>query len=121
MRVGRIKRNVKKKTSELYLKKGKDPDLIGEKQIQIVSRQSRVTKRDREPRALLVGIYLRFKNYINRLLFPLYLFPVKTITYSTYYIIKFFIKTLVSLIKILFETIIFPFRSLKKLPEVDFY
>ena len=74
MKVGRIKRNVKKKISELYL---------------------------------------RFKNYVKRLLFPLYLFPVKTITYSTYYIIKFFIKTLISLIKIFFETITFPFRSLK--------
>lgn len=30
-----------------------------------------------------------FKKYIKRLLFPLYLFPIKLLTYSTYYILRF--------------------------------
>lgn len=33
-----------------------------------------------------------FKKYIKRLLFPLYLFPIKLLTYSTYYLLKFFWK-----------------------------
>jgi len=57
--------------------------------------------------------WLRFKTYIHRLLFPLYFFPLKLVTYSAYYIIKFLIKTLISLIKIIIDTIVFPFRSLK--------
>lgn len=34
-------------------------------------------------------IYNNFKKYIKKLLFPLYLFPIKLLTYSTYYILKF--------------------------------
>ena len=41
-----------------------------------------------------------FLAYINRLLFPIYLFPFKLFTYSLYYIIKFLIKL-----------IIWPFKS----------
>lgn len=57
----------------------------------------------------------RFKAYIKRLLFPIYLFPIKILTYSVYYLVKFSFKTAVSLIKIFFETIIYPFKSLKNL------
>jgi len=55
----------------------------------------------------------RLKAYFKRLLFPIYLFPIKLITYSIYYLIKFTLRLIWSLIKILFETIIYPFRSLK--------
>ncbi len=34
-------------------------------------------------------IYNNFKKYIKKLLFPIYLFPIKLLTYSTYYILKF--------------------------------
>ena len=34
----------------------------------------------------------RLKAYFKRLLFPLYLFPVKLLTYSIYYILKFSTK-----------------------------
>ncbi len=60
-------------------------------------------------------LYSRLKAYIKRLLFPLYLFPVKIITYSIYYLVKLVLKTIVSLIKIIFETIIYPFKGLKNL------
>src|SRR3989344_6218264 len=57
----------------------------------------------------------RLKVYFKRLLFPLYLFPLKLVTYSLYYLIKIIIKTLVGLVVIIFEAVIFPFRSLKNL------
>lgn len=57
----------------------------------------------------------RFKAYIKRLLFPLYLFPIKILTYSAYYLVKFTFKLLISLIKIIFETILYPFKGLKNL------
>lgn len=34
-------------------------------------------------------VFNNFKKYIKRLLFPLYLFPIKLLTYSTYYILRF--------------------------------
>jgi len=38
-----------------------------------------------------------FKAYFKKLLFPLYLFPVKLLTYTVYYLIKFLIKLIISL------------------------
>ncbi len=55
----------------------------------------------------------RLKAYFERLLFPLHLFPLKLITYSLYYLIKFLIGLAISLIKIFFECLFFPFKSLK--------
>lgn len=55
----------------------------------------------------------RFRAYFKRLLFPLYLFPIKLVTYSAYYLVVFSIKFMVSFIKIIIDSIIFPFRSLK--------
>ncbi len=55
----------------------------------------------------------RFGAYLKRLLFPLYLFPIKLVTYSTYYLLKFFIKFIFAVIGLIFETIIFPFKGLK--------
>lgn len=37
-------------------------------------------------------LFNNFKKYIKKLLFPLYLFPLKLLTYSTYYILKFIWK-----------------------------
>ncbi|MFC1649326.1 S1C family serine protease [Patescibacteria group bacterium] len=67
---------------------------------------SRIDKKTKE-------ILARLKAYVRRLLFPLYLFPIKIITYSVYYLFKYALKLLWSLVKIFFETITFPFRSLK--------
>src|SRR3989344_4684758 len=55
----------------------------------------------------------RFRAYFKRLLFPLYLFPIKLITYTAYYIVVFSIKFIIALIKIFIDSIIYPFRSLK--------
>ena len=57
----------------------------------------------------------RLKHYLKRLLLPIYLFPVKLVTYSTYYLVKFFFKFVFSLLRILIDSVIFPFRSLKNL------
>ena len=45
-------------------------------------------------------LYKKFKSYIKRLLFPLWLFPIKLVTYSTYY-----------LLKLLWKIISWPFRK----------
>ena len=55
----------------------------------------------------------RLKVYFKRLLFPLYLFPIKLITYTAYYLVKFLFKFIFAFIGLVFETVIFPFRSLK--------
>ncbi len=63
-----------------------------------------------------VGIWLkRLRAYFKRLLFPLYFFPIKLITYTTYYLIKFIFKLIFAIISLIFDIIIFPFRSLKNL------
>ena len=51
--------------------------------------------------------------YFKRLLHPLYLFPIKLITYSLYYLIKLLLKLGYDLIWILRDFVVFPFRSLK--------
>ena len=58
-------------------------------------------------------LLMRFTTYFKRLLFPIYLFPIKLITYSAYYLVKFSIKFVISLIKIIIDSIIYPLRSLK--------
>ena len=63
----------------------------------------------------LINFFKRLGAYFKRLLFPLYLFPIKLITYSAYYLGKFLIKFIISLVKIIIDSIIYPFRSLKNL------
>lgn len=60
-----------------------------------------------------VNLVQRLRAYLKRLLFPLYLFPVKLVTYSAYYLVKFSIKLVITLIRIIIDCIIFPFKSLK--------
>ena len=55
----------------------------------------------------------RLKTYFKRLLFPLYLFPIKLVTYSVYYLIKFLVKLVLAFIGIIIDIIIYPFRGLK--------
>lgn len=52
------------------------------------------------------------REYFKRLLFPLYLFPIKLVTYTAYYLVKFLIKFIFAFIGLITETIIFPFKSL---------
>ena len=51
--------------------------------------------------------------YFKRLLFPWYLFPIKLFTYSAYYLVKFSIKLVIALIKIIIDSIIYSLRSFK--------
>lgn len=55
----------------------------------------------------------RLKAYLKRLLFPLWLFPIKIVTYSLYYLVKFTFKLIISFIDLVVDTVLFPFRSLK--------
>ncbi|MGB9911315.1 MAG: S1 family peptidase [Microgenomates group bacterium] len=64
--------------------------------------------------------WLKTKAYFKRLLFPLYLFPLKLITYTVYYLIKFVIKFIFAFLSLIFETIIFPFKSLKNFLKAIF-
>lgn len=57
----------------------------------------------------------RVKAYLKRILFPIYLFPIKLVTFSLYYLIRFVLGLIVSLLKIIRDFIIFPFRSIKNL------
>lgn len=55
----------------------------------------------------------RLVAYLRKLLFPLYLFPIKLITYSLYYLVKFAFKLIRSILGILIDIIRYPFRSLR--------
>ncbi len=79
--------------------------------INILERQfDRLAKKIKERFSSLTK---RFGAYLKRLLFPLYLFPIKLVTYTAYYFVKFLIKFIFTFIGLIFETIIFPFKSLK--------
>jgi hypothetical protein len=64
---------------------------------------------------------VQFKTYIKKLLIPLYLFPIKLITYSAYYLIKFCLKFALSLIQIIFDIIKYPFKGLKNFIKSIFF
>jgi len=79
--------------------------------INILERQfDRLAKRIREK---FSAVFKGLREYFKRLLFPLYLFPIKLITYTAYYLVKFLIKFIFAFIGLIIETIIFPFKSLK--------
>lgn len=61
------------------------------------------------------------KDYFKRLIFPIYLFPMKLITYTIYYFFIFIIKLIFALIGLVIDTIIYPFRSLKHFLKAIFY
>lgn len=54
---------------------------------------------------------LRFIAYIKRLLFPIYFFPLKLITYSAYYLVIFVFKLMIRIIKLIWFCLRWPFRS----------
>ena len=55
------------------------------------------------------------KTYFKKLLFPLYFFPIKLLTYSIYYLIRFLIKLIIAFIGLIIDGIVYPFKSLKNL------
>ncbi len=61
------------------------------------------------------------KRYFKRLLFPIYLFPIKLVTYSSYYLLKIVFKFIFAVFGIVFDAIIYPFKSLKNFLKSFFY
>lgn len=53
--------------------------------------------------------------YFKRLLFPIYLFPIKLVTYSAFYLVKFIFKLILAFIGLIIDCIVYPFKSLKNL------
>lgn len=61
------------------------------------------------------NLLLKLRAYFKRLLFPVYLFPFKIITYSLYYLILFVIKLVFAFLGIVWDSLRYPFKSLKHL------
>jgi len=55
----------------------------------------------------------KFIAYIERLVNPIYFFPLKLVTYSAYYVIKFSIKAIIELVKIIIDLIKYPFKGFR--------
>ena len=55
----------------------------------------------------------KFVRFIEKLINPYYLFPLKLITYSVFYLITLIFKTAIELVKIIIDIIKFPFLSLR--------
>lgn len=64
-------------------------------------------------RMILGSYHFRLGRYFQRLLFPIYLFPIKLVTYSLYYLTKLLLRIGYSWLEVIVDTIIFPFKSLK--------
>lgn len=59
--------------------------------------------------------------YFKRLLFPIWLFPIKLVTYSTYYIFKFVFKLFGAMFAIFIDALVYPFRSIKNFLKAIVY
>lgn len=57
----------------------------------------------------------KFVAFIDGLLFPLYLFPIKLLTYSIFYLIKLLIKTAIEIFQLSVDIVSFPFKSFRHL------
>lgn len=55
----------------------------------------------------------KVRKFLTKLIYPIYFFPFKFVTYTIYYLTKLIVRFIISLLKIILDTIIFPFRSLK--------
>lgn len=62
---------------------------------------------------MLQAIIKKLRTYFRRLLFPLYLFPLKLLTYSLYYLLRALGRLTWSLLLILFDMLVYPFLSLR--------
>lgn len=51
--------------------------------------------------------------YFKRLLFPLYLFPIKFVTYTLYYLVVFLFKLILAFIGLIIDCLVYPFKGLK--------
>lgn len=69
---------------------------------------------------MLQDIIKKLHAYFRRLLFPLYLFPIKLLTYSLYYTLRAIGRFTWALLLILRDMVIFPFLSLRNLLKTLF-
>ena len=53
------------------------------------------------------------KAYFKIFLFPVYLFPIKLITFSSNYLVNFVNKFILAIIALLIDLIVYPFNGLK--------
>lgn len=60
-----------------------------------------------------MGFFDKVEYQFDRLTDPLWLFPLKLLTYTAYYVIKLCVRFAVSFIKAIIDAVIFPYRSLK--------
>jgi len=63
----------------------------------------------------------RLRAYVKRLLFPLYLFPVKIVTYTLFYLVLFVFKLIFAFFGLMLDAVVFPFRSLKNFLKAVFF
>ena len=57
----------------------------------------------------------KFVTFVEGLLDPLYMFPIKLVTYSAYYLIKLLIRTSVEMFRLLIDLVCFPFKGFRNL------
>jgi len=69
----------------------------------------------------VISTLIRLRTYIKKLLFPVYLFPVKLVTYSAFYLLKFIVKLIWAVISLIIDLIIYPFRGLKNFLKAIFF
>ncbi len=62
---------------------------------------------------MLQTIIKKLRTYLRRLLFPIYLFPLKLFTYSLYYALRALGRLTWSLIFILWDMLLYPFTGLR--------
>lgn len=62
---------------------------------------------------MLQDILKKIRAYFRRLLFPLYLFPLKLVTYSLYYMFRALGRLVIALIQIILDMVVYPFTSLR--------
>lgn len=72
-----------------------------------------MTRSMKRARKFIKHIFLRLKLYFKKLLFPIYFFPLKLVTYSLYYLILFLFKLFFALLGIIVDCFRYPFKSFK--------
>ncbi len=69
----------------------------------------------------LVSLKVRFFKFIKGLFFPLYLFPLKLVTYPLYYLFKSLLRFISFLARLILKVIIWPFRSWSRFGKTVFW
>lgn len=65
--------------------------------------------------------FAQLKRYVSRLIFPVYLFPVKLVTYSLYYGALVMIRAVLKFLRFLLFLLTWPFRSKRNFAKTAFW